>query len=100
MPSRRPSAPSQAASRPSITAFRSASENARRPSGFPDASIGATRFSIVATHSSPIPEKRVRIAGAPTTMPSKYVGWRCAISMPSRPPVEQPMKYACAAGRP
>ena len=71
MPSRRPSAPSQAASRPSITVFRSASENARRPSGFPDASSGATRFSIVATHSSPIPEKRVRIAGAPTTMPSK-----------------------------
>ena len=57
-----------------MTAFRSASENARRPSGFPDASFGATRFSIVATHSSPIPEKRVRIAGAPTTTPSKYVG--------------------------
>ena len=56
MPSRRPSAPSQAASRPSTTAFRSASENARRPSGFPDASSGATRFSIVATHSSPMPE--------------------------------------------
>ena len=74
MPSRRPSAASQAASRPSITVFRSASENARRPSGFPDASSGATRFSIVATHSSPIPEKRVRIAGAPTTTPSKYVG--------------------------
>jgi len=34
----------------------------------------------------------VRMAGAPTTMPSKKVGWRCAISMPSRPPVEQPMK--------
>ena len=54
-----------------MTAFRSASESARRPSGFPEASSGATRFSIVATHSSPMPEKLVRIAGAPTTMPSK-----------------------------
>jgi hypothetical protein len=74
MPSPVPSAPSHAASRPSITVFRSAEENARRASGLPDASSGATRFSIVATHSSPIPEKLVRMAGAPTTMPSKYVG--------------------------
>ena len=54
-----------------MTALRSASENARRPSGLPDASCGAIRFSIVATHSSPMPEKSVRIAGAPTTTPSK-----------------------------
>ena len=74
MPSRSPSSPSQAASRPSITVFRSASESARRTSGFPDASSGAMRLSMVATHASPMPEKPVRIAGAPTTMPSKYVG--------------------------
>ena len=54
-----------------MIALRSASENARRPSGFPAASSGAARLSIVATHSSPMPEKVVRIAGAPTTMPSK-----------------------------
>ncbi len=53
-----------------MTVFRSASENARRASGVPEAS-SARRFSTVATHSSPMPEKRVRIAGAPTTIPSK-----------------------------
>ena len=31
----------------------------------PGASFGATSFSIVATHASPMPEKLVRIAGAP-----------------------------------
>ena len=48
---------------------------------------------MVATHSSPMPEKFVRIAGAPEMMPSKYVGCRCAISIASRPPVEHPAKY-------
>ena len=75
-----------------MTAFFCASDNAARGSTLPDASFGAAVLSIVATHSSPIPEYAVRIAGAPEMMPSKKVGWRCAISIASRPPVEQPVK--------
>ena len=57
-----------------MMAVRSVSDSARFVSGLPDASFGAAWFSIVATHSSPMCEKAVRIAGAPTTTPSKYVG--------------------------
>jgi hypothetical protein len=49
----------------------SLSESASRVTSLPDASFGATWLSMTATHWSPMPEKLVRIAGAPTTMPSK-----------------------------
>ena len=69
-----PSPASHALSTPSMTAFFCASDNAARGSTLPDASFGAAVLSIVATHSSPIPEYAVRIAGAPEMMPSKKVG--------------------------
>ena len=71
MPSLTPSSASQALSAPSITSFLSDSDSACRTCGTPCAFFGATVLSIVATHSSPMPEKFVRIAGAPAITPSK-----------------------------
>jgi hypothetical protein len=74
MPSLIPSATSQAFKMPSMTVFLSASDSASRVTGRPCAFFGAISFSVAATHRSPIPEKLVRIAGAPATTPSKYAG--------------------------
>ena len=54
-----------------MTVFLSLSESASRVTGWPCAFFGAISFSVAATQRSPMPEKLVRIAGAPETTPSK-----------------------------
>ena len=62
--------------------------------------VPSARRFIFDSHAWYIPSGPMMFVGDPTTMPSKSCGYRCASSKPSRPPVEQPLKYECTGGLP
>ena len=72
MPSFTPSRASHASSSLAMKAFFSLSESAGP--GLPLASLGATEFKATVTVRVARFEWPVRIAGEPTTIPSKYSG--------------------------
>ena len=90
MPSLIPSRASQTSRSLLTMAFRSPSESAPPGTGLPSGPLGAILFKATVTVRSARFDRPVRMAGAPATTPSKYIGYRSVMIIASRPPVEQP----------